>query len=125
MPATVTHPHGLEPPVDLSLPPRVLVGQLAEALGNDSAGHICIELLSGADPCLKVAALREVRTAGDGSGPSAQERPARVRRNAVWTLGFVGDTSTSRPLSGCWMTWTWRSTGRRSGRSSGSESAST
>jgi len=40
----------LESPVDLTLSPRVLVGQLAEAVGHDRAAQVCIELLSGTDP---------------------------------------------------------------------------
>jgi hypothetical protein len=154
MPAAITPRPGLEPPADLSLSPRVLVGQLAEAIGNESAAHVCIELLSGADPrgfrveldylggrpgqavfegnwpdlwartwgarglryvwveeavsaitaglgdehwrpaemCLKVAALREVGTAGDGAVLLLADDLPRVRGNAVRTLGFVGDT---------------------------------
>ena len=146
-------PH-LEPPADLALHPRVLVAELAAALGNESAAHACIELLSGADPrrfrvelnylggrpgrevflgtwpalwartwgarglryvwneqaasaitagladedwrpaemCLKVAALREVGTAGDGAARLITHDLARVRANAVRTLGLVGDT---------------------------------
>jgi len=154
MPATFTPRPDLEPPVDLTLSPRVLVGQLAEAIGNESAAQVCIELLSGADPgdfrveldylggrpgrgvvegigpdywartwgarglryvwveeaaaaitagladeqwrpaemCLKVAALREVGTAGDGAARLLTHTLPRVRANAVRTLGLVGDT---------------------------------
>ena len=144
----------LEPPLDLTLAPRVLIGLLAEAIGNEGAARVCIALLAGADPgdfrveldylggrpgrgvaegtwrdywartwgarglrsvwveeaapaitaglgdehwrpaemCLKVAALREVGTAGDGAVLLTTHELPRVRANAVRTLGFVGDT---------------------------------
>jgi len=152
----------LEPPVDLALSPRVLVGQLALAIGDETAAGVCIELLSGADPggfrveldylggrpargvaegiapdhwartwgarglryvwvddaaaaitggladqewrpaemCLKVAALREVGTAGDGAVRLLGHELSRVRRNAVRTLGFVGDTEHVEAVEG-------------------------
>ena len=154
MAAPITSGPDLEPPVDLTLSPRVLVAQLADAIGNELAVRICIDLLSGADPgqfpleldylggrpgrevvagawpdlwartwgarglryvwleeaataitagladehwrpaemCLKVAALREVGTAGDGAVLLLAHALPRVRANAVRALGFVGDT---------------------------------
>ena len=50
MAALITSRPDLEPPVDLTLSPRVLVGQLAEGIGNESAARVCIALLAGVDP---------------------------------------------------------------------------
>lgn len=155
--------HDLPPPVDLTLSPRVLVAQLAQAIGNERAAQVCIALLSGGNPaefrveldylggragwevvegvwpaywarvwgarglryvwveeaasaitsglgdeqwrpaemCLKVAALRDVGTAGDGAVLLTTHQLPRVRANAVRTLGFVGDTEHVDAVARC------------------------
>jgi hypothetical protein len=40
----------LRPPRDVAAAPRVLVAELAEQIGEESAGTVCEALLSGADP---------------------------------------------------------------------------
>lgn len=39
----------LPPPADLAAPPRVLVGRLAEVVGEAAAVDVCVALLGGAD----------------------------------------------------------------------------
>jgi len=70
---------GLEPPVDLTLSPRVLVGQLAEAIGNVGAARVCIALLSGADP-------RDFRVELDYLGG----RPGRAVFEGTWPDPWAG-----------------------------------
>ena len=62
-----------------------------EAVAAITAG-LADEEWRPAEMCLKVAALREVGTAGDGAVRLLTHELPRVRANAIRTLGLVGDT---------------------------------